>query len=153
MSPTEKAAITKAANAKAAKLGKIALPAQTYDNIAIASAMFILKSITLIKFCKTVVMMRAPPGEPVASIGPCCVDTITGVIEATPCTVTTFADAVPAVPGAEPAIVVVSCDTVTLWAPVPLAPAPVRVVTALTCARLTERFVALIGSAVPPDTP
>ena len=39
MSPAEKAALTKAANAKAAKLGLIALPAQTYDNIAIASAM------------------------------------------------------------------------------------------------------------------
>jgi hypothetical protein len=39
MSPSEKAAITKAANAQAAKLGKVALPGPTYDNIAIASAM------------------------------------------------------------------------------------------------------------------
>jgi len=39
MSPAEKAAATKAANAAAAKVGKVALPAVTYDNIAIASAM------------------------------------------------------------------------------------------------------------------
>jgi hypothetical protein len=39
MTPPEKAAITRAANAKAAQLGKEALPAITYDNIAIASAM------------------------------------------------------------------------------------------------------------------
>ena len=46
-----------------------------------ASAIFILKSMILINCCKTVVIMRAPPGDPVASICPCCVDTITGVIE------------------------------------------------------------------------
>lgn len=39
MSSGEKSASTKAANAAAAKIGKIALPAKTYDNIAIASAM------------------------------------------------------------------------------------------------------------------
>jgi hypothetical protein len=39
MSPAEKGALTKAANAKAAQLGKVALPAVTYDNVAIASAM------------------------------------------------------------------------------------------------------------------
>lgn len=39
LSPAEKAANTKAANKKAAERGLIALPAQEYDNIAIASAM------------------------------------------------------------------------------------------------------------------
>ena len=39
MTPAEKAALTKAANKKAGKRGLTALPARTYDNIAIASAM------------------------------------------------------------------------------------------------------------------
>lgn len=39
MSQGEKSAATKAANAKAAKLGKIALKADVYDNVAISSAM------------------------------------------------------------------------------------------------------------------
>lgn len=39
MTPAEKAANTKAANAKAAAKGLVALPAQTYDSIALASAM------------------------------------------------------------------------------------------------------------------
>jgi hypothetical protein len=39
MSPAEKGAATKAANAKAAAKGLIALPAKVYDNVAIASAM------------------------------------------------------------------------------------------------------------------
>jgi hypothetical protein len=39
MSASEKSAATKAANKKAAEAGLIALPGQTYDNIAIASAM------------------------------------------------------------------------------------------------------------------
>lgn len=39
MTPAEKAAITKEANKRAAAIGKEALPAKTYDNVAIASAM------------------------------------------------------------------------------------------------------------------
>ena len=39
MTPAEKAAATKAANATAVKLGLIALPGKEYDNIAIAAAM------------------------------------------------------------------------------------------------------------------
>lgn len=39
MTPAEKGAATKAANAAAAKVGKLALPAMVYDNVAIASAM------------------------------------------------------------------------------------------------------------------
>lgn len=39
MTAAEKGAATKAANAAAAKLGKVALPADVYDNIVIASAM------------------------------------------------------------------------------------------------------------------
>ena len=50
--------------------------------------------------------------------------TCTGVIDAIPCTDTTLALAEPAVPGADPAIVVVSWAATTRWAPLPAAPAP-----------------------------
>src|ERR1700691_4996582 len=56
-----------------------------------------------------------------------------GVIDAMPCTVTTLVEAAPAVPGALPAIVVVSCAAVTRCEPVPVAPAPASVVTPVTC--------------------
>src|ERR1035437_204684 len=67
-------------------------------------------------------MVRAP-GEAVVN---------SGVIDATPCTVTAFAEGVPAMPGAEPAMVVISCPTATRAEPSPTAPAPANALAVLT---------------------
>jgi len=63
----------------------------------------------------------------VVDVPPIC-ETFAGrtVPEVTPCTETTLADGVPAVPGAEPARVAVSVATVTRGVPVPCAPVPVE---------------------------
>ncbi len=77
-------------------------------------------------------------------------EVIIGVMLLTPWTLRTLGLAEPAVPGAEPPIVVVSWATVVRSAPPPVAPAPVKTLVPPTFPKLTKSILSVVSWAAPP---